>query len=85
MTRASIHRRPDLRAKIKAHQRSAAVDSTATPTASSDGDSSILAALRLRLTVKETEVAELKSLLRERERTIAALHGEIDWLTEATS
>lgn len=84
VTRASIQRRPELRAKIKAHQRLAPVDTTAARPAPADGDSSILAALRLRLTAKETEIAELKSLLRERERTIATLHGEIDRLTEST-
>ncbi|QZH61399.1 transposase [Mycolicibacterium farcinogenes] len=83
VTRPSIHRRPELLAKIKAHQPLAVVDTAPDPPAATDGDSSILAALRLKLTAKESQVAELKAALRERDRTIATLHGEIDRLTAA--
>ncbi|EUA41890.1 putative transposase [Mycobacterium avium subsp. avium 2285 (R)] len=43
-------------------------------------ESSIVAALRLRLTAKDAQIAELKAALRERDQTIAVLHGEIDKL-----
>ena len=39
---------------------------------------SIVAALLARLTVKDPQIAQLKAALRERDRTIAALHGELE-------
>jgi len=41
-------------------------------------ETSIVAALRARLTAKDTPIAELRAALRERDRTIATLHGELD-------
>lgn len=35
-------------------------------------------ALRARLTAKDAQIAELKAALRDRDHTIAALHGELD-------
>lgn len=81
VTRPSIHRRPRLLALIKAHQTLAAVDTADPPQARPNGESGIVAALRSRLTAKDTQIAELKATLRERDQTIATLHGEIDRLT----
>lgn len=83
VTRPSIHRRPRLLALIKAHQPLEVVDNAAAPTAIG-GESSIVAALRSRLTAKDTQIAELKATLRARDQTIATLHGEIDRLTDHT-
>ena len=35
-----------------------------------------------RLTAKDTQIAELRAALRERDRTIATLHGELEKRTE---
>ncbi len=43
-----------------------------------ESETSILAALRSRLTAKETQIADLKAALRQRDNTIAALHGELE-------
>ena len=76
VTRPSIHRRPELLALIKAHQPPlTSVDSE--PPQQPAGESSIIAALRSRLTAKDSEIAALKAQLRERDRTIAVLHGEV--------
>lgn len=80
VTRPSIHRRPELLAMIKAHERLSAVDTDTPPTAAASGESGLVAALRSRLITKEEQIAELRSALRERDRTIATLHGEIDRL-----
>jgi hypothetical protein len=79
VTRPSIHRRPELLALIKAHQRRTPI-STAIPAAPDTGESSIVAALRSRVIANDNEIRELKAQLRERERTIAMLHGELDKL-----
>lgn len=79
VTRKSIHYRPDLLALIRAHQPLAAVD-TAAPPQATDGEPSIVTALRSRLTAREDLITELKATLRERDRTIATLHGEIEKL-----
>lgn len=81
VTRPSIHRRPRLLALIKAHQPLASVDTADPRPARPDGESGIVAALRSRLTSKDTQIAELKATLRERDQIIATLHGEIDRLT----
>jgi DNA-binding transcriptional MerR regulator len=43
-----------------------------------DTETSIVAALRARLTAKDTQIAELKAALRERDRTISTLHGKLE-------
>ena len=43
-----------------------------------DTETSIIAALRARLTAKDTQIAQLKATLRDRDRTIAALHGALE-------
>jgi capsule polysaccharide export protein KpsE/RkpR len=69
-------RREDLVALIRAHRPVAAVpDDSPLP---ADTETSIVAALRARLTAKDTQIAQLKAALRERDRTIAALHGELE-------
>lgn len=79
VTRKSIHRRPDILALIRAQRPLAAVaDDIAAPPPHSD--SSIVAALRGRLTVKDAQIADLKAALRERDNTIAMLHGHLDRL-----
>jgi hypothetical protein len=76
VTRKSIYRREDLVALIRAHRPVAAVpDDSPLP---ADTETSIVAALRARLTAKDTQIAQLKAALRERDRTIAALHGELE-------
>ena len=76
MTRKSIHHRKDVVARIRAHRPLAAVADDITPATGTD--TSIVAALRARLTAKDTQIAELRSALRERDRTIAILHGQLD-------
>lgn len=79
VTRKSIHRHDDLVALIRAHRPVAVVDAdTAAPAAGAE--TSITAALRARLTAKEAQIAELKAALRDRDHTIAVLHGELDKL-----
>jgi hypothetical protein len=76
VTRKSIYRREDLVALIRAYRPVAAVpDDSPLP---ADTETSIVAALRARLTAKDTQIAQLKAALRERDRTIAALHGELE-------
>jgi hypothetical protein len=75
VTRKSIYRRDDLVALIRAHRQVTAVPDDHPPP---DTETSIIAALRARLTAKDTQIAQLKADLRERDRTIAALHGELD-------
>jgi hypothetical protein len=57
----------------------AAVD-TDTPPPVAGTETSITAALRSRLTAKDAQIAELKAALRDRDHTIATLHGELDKL-----
>jgi hypothetical protein len=78
VTRNSIHRRKDVVARIRAHRPLAAVTDDIAP--APGGDTSIIAALRGRLTAKDNHIAELKAALRERDRTIALLHGQLDKL-----
>jgi hypothetical protein len=82
VTRNSIHRRRDVVARIRAHRPLAAVTDDIPP--APGGDTSIIAALRGRLTAKDTQIAELKAALRERDRTIALLHGQLDRLDTAS-
>ncbi|MEZ0362873.1 DUF6262 family protein [Mycobacterium sp. pUA109] len=77
VTRKSIHRRPALLAKIETH-RTVTATPAQDPPASGSGESSIIAALRNRLVAKDTQIAELRAALRERDRTIAVLHGELE-------
>lgn len=84
VTRKSIHRRPSLLALIRAQRPLAAViDDIASPATPSD--TSIVAALRGRLIAKDTQIAELRAALRERDHTIAVLHGQIDRLHDANN
>jgi len=83
VTRNSIHRRKDVLARIRAHQPLAAVTDDIPP--APHGDTSIVAALRHRLTAKDNQIADLKAALRERDRTIALLHGQLDKLHNATT
>ena len=48
-----------------------------------DQETSIVAALRARLTAKDAQIADLNAALRERDRTISVLHGELDKLHAA--
>jgi uncharacterized protein involved in exopolysaccharide biosynthesis len=82
VTRKSIHHPKDLLAQIRAHRPLTAItDDITAPTP--DNDTSIIAALRARLTAKDTQISELKATLREREQTIAVLHGQLDKLHDA--
>ena len=81
VTRKSIYRRDDL-ARIRAHRPVAAVTDDAAPPAA-DQETSIVAALRARLTAKDAQIADLKAALRDRDRTISVLHGELDTLHAA--
>ena len=69
----------DLLALIHAHRPVVAVPDDPPPPGT---ETSIVAALRARLTAKDTQIAELRAALRERDRTIATLHGELHKLTE---
>ena len=82
VTRKSIYRRDDLVARIRAHRPVAAVTDDAAPPAA-DQETSIVAALRARLTAKDAQIADLKAALRDRDRTISVLHGELDTLHAA--
>jgi hypothetical protein len=81
VTRKSIYSRDDLVALIRAHRPVTALPDDASP--QPDTETSIVAALRARLTAKDAQVADLKAALRERDRTIATLHGELDKLHAA--
>jgi hypothetical protein len=41
-------------------------------------DRSIVTALRSRLTAKDAQIADLKAAMRQRDNTLAALHGELE-------
>ena len=79
VTRKSIYRRDDLVALIRAHRPVVAVPDGPPPPGT---ETSIVAALRARLTAKDSQIAELRAALRERDRTIATLHGELEKRTE---
>ena len=66
-------------ALIRAHRPAAALSDDPPPP---ETETSIVAALRARLTAKDTQIAELRAALRERDRTIATLHGELEKRTE---
>ena len=76
VTRKSIYARAELVALIHAHRPLAAITDDIPPTTGTDN--SIVTALRARLTAKDAQIAELKAALRDRDHTIAALHGELD-------
>ena len=76
VTRKSIYRHDDLVARIRAHRPVEAL--TDDPPKSVDSQTSIVAALRGRLTAKDAQIAELKAAIRTRDRTIAAVHGELE-------
>jgi hypothetical protein len=74
VTRKSIYHHDDRVARIRAPRPVEAV--TDDPPKSVHSQTSIVAALRGRLTAKDAQIAELKASVRERDRTIAALRGE---------
>ena len=76
VTPKSIYRREDLVALIRAHRPVTTLPDDKPPTP--DTETSIVAALRARLTAKDTQIAQLKATLRERDRTISALHGALE-------
>lgn len=71
ITRKSIHRRPALLAQIEAHRTVTGLPAGEPPSGSPE--SVIIAALRNRLKAKDTQIAELRATLRDRDRTIATL------------
>lgn len=79
VSRTAIHRRKELLALIRAHRPLEAVRDDTTPPPPTEN--SIVAALRSRLIAKDTQIAELKTQLRQRDQTIAVLHGELERLT----
>jgi hypothetical protein len=81
VTRKSIYQHDDLVALIRAHRPVAAVPDDPPPP---DAETSIVAALRARLTTKDTQIAQLKAALRDRDRTIATLHGELERRNQTT-
>lgn len=78
VSRTAIHRRKELLALIRAHRPLEAVDVDTSPPPAANTETSIVAALRSRLIAKDNQIAELKATLRQRDHTIAALHGELD-------
>lgn len=83
--RNSIYRRPELLALIRAYQPLHEATDAPPPSSSSAGpESSIVAALRSRLTAKDTLIADLRTQLRQRDTIIAALQGELERLAAAT-
>jgi hypothetical protein len=80
VSRTAIHRRKELLALIRAHRPLEAVDTETAPPPAADPETSIVAALRSRLIAKDAQIAELKAQLRQRDQTIAVLHGELEKL-----
>lgn len=78
VTRKSIHRRKDVLALIRAERPLAAVTDNIAPATGTD--TSIVAALRARLRAKDAQISDLNAALRERDHTIALLHGQLDRL-----
>lgn len=76
VSRSVIHRRKEMREQIRSYQPLAAVSDEALPP-EPGCESSIVAALRTRLTAREAQIAALKAQLRERDHIIATLHGEL--------
>ncbi|WP_016888811.1 DUF6262 family protein [Mycobacteroides abscessus] len=76
VSRSVIHRRPALRERINTLQPLAEVSDESPPPAT-DTENSIVAALRIRLKSKETQISELKAQLLQRDHIIATLHGEL--------
>lgn len=78
VSRSVIHRRPELREKIRSLQPLTAVDVDGDPPPPvADTENSIITALRTRLKTRDAQIAELKDQLRERDHIIATLHGEL--------
>lgn len=77
VSRSVIHRRPELREKIRTLQPLTAVEGADPPPPVADTENSIITALRTRLTTRDAQIAELKDQLRERDHIIATLHGEL--------
>jgi hypothetical protein len=76
VSRSVIHRRTELRQRIRTLAPLSEVPDEPPPPAT-DSENSILAALRTRLKTKENQIKELKTQLRERDTIIATLHGEL--------
>ncbi|MBN3508360.1 transposase [Mycolicibacterium septicum] len=77
VSRSVIHRRPELREKIRNLQPLTPVDVDDPPPPAADTENSIITALRTRLKTRDSQIAELKDQLRERDHIIATLHGEL--------
>lgn len=76
VSRSVIHRRPELRERIRTLAPLTEVPDEPPPPAT-NSESSIIAALRTRLKAKDIQLNELKTQLRERDTIIATLHGEL--------
>ncbi|WP_235681125.1 hypothetical protein [Tomitella gaofuii] len=70
VSRKTIYNNPDLCDAIRAYSRAVPAAEPAT-----GAETSIVTALRHQLTVKDSEIADLKAQLRRRDDTIARLHG----------
>lgn len=77
VSRSVIHRRVELREQISKYQPVTVVLDDPPPSSPIDSESSIVAALRTRLTARETQINDLKKQLRDRDNVIATLHGEL--------
>lgn len=82
--RNSIHRRPELLALIKSHQPLSMVTDRPAPAPAPGSESSIIAALQIRLTAKDATIGQLKAQLRQRDDIIATLQGELERLNADT-
>lgn len=79
MTRKTIYHQ-HLLARIRAHTQLAPA-----PSADDGRSNGIIAALRAQLTAKHKEIASLKTMLRQRDTTIAMLYGKLEQHTPARS
>ncbi|MEN3225249.1 hypothetical protein PUR22_30915 [Mycolicibacterium porcinum] len=76
VSRRVIHRRTELRKRIRTLQPLAAAPEPPPPPAT-DSESSIIAALRTRMKAREAQITELNAPLHERDHIISTLHGEL--------
>jgi hypothetical protein len=73
-SRRTVYGHKDLLERIRAHTQLAPAPAPRDDT----GSNSIIAALRHQLTAKDTQSAELKAKLRDRDSTIATLYGQLE-------
>lgn len=73
VSRATIYKHHDLRAKIEAHAVTASPPPPATVT-----ENAIMSALRAQLTAKDREIQQLRTELKARDSLITALYGKLD-------